>query len=74
VLLGNDGDVAAAARRRVVSDYSWESNLKRFEDLLEGGSPGYVDNEGGATLNPLTENIVRFPHGTSVPPKGSGTG
>jgi sugar transferase (PEP-CTERM/EpsH1 system associated) len=74
VLLDNAEDVAAAARRRVVSDYSWESNLKRFEALLEGTSPGYEDDNGAAAINPLTENIVPFPRGTSVPPKGSGTG
>jgi len=74
VLLDNAEDVAAAARRRVVSDYSWENNLKRFEALLEGTSPGYEDDNGTAAINPLTENIVSFPRGTSVPPKGSGTG
>ena len=38
-------DVAVAARRRIVSDYSWESNLRRFETLLEGGTPDRVEGE-----------------------------
>jgi sugar transferase (PEP-CTERM/EpsH1 system associated) len=74
ILLGTAPDMAAAARRRVVSDYSWESNLKCFEALLEGTSPGYADDNGAAAIHPLSENIVPFPRGTSVPPKGSGTG
>jgi len=74
ILLGTAQDVAAAARRRVVSDYSWESNLKRFEALLEGAAPGCADDNGTAAIKPPTENIVPFPRGTSVPPEGSGAG
>jgi len=33
-----------AARRRVVQDYSWEGNLRRFETLLEGSSLGNAEN------------------------------
>ena len=73
-LLDGADDVAAAARRRVVSDYSWESNLRRFEALLEGAAPGSVDQGGIAASNALSNNIVPFPRGTSVPPEGSGTG
>jgi sugar transferase (PEP-CTERM/EpsH1 system associated) len=40
VLRGTARDVGAAARRRVVGDYSWESNLRRFEALLEGSRGG----------------------------------
>lgn len=37
--------LAAAARRRVVSDYSWEGNLRQFRDFLEGEPlPGAMDN------------------------------
>jgi sugar transferase (PEP-CTERM/EpsH1 system associated) len=43
VLSGAAQDVAAAARRRVVNDYSWESNLRRFETLLEAGVPGRAE-------------------------------
>ncbi len=33
---GGDPALACAARARVVADYNWESNLRRFERLLEG--------------------------------------
>jgi len=73
-LLGAAQSVATEARRRVVSDYSWESNLKRFEALLEGWSPEYADDNGIAAINPLSENVVPLPRSTSVSPEGSGTG
>ena len=46
VLRGNGENMTAAARRRVESDYSWESNLRRFEALLEGTSPGIEERDG----------------------------
>lgn len=74
VLLGSAKGVAAAARHRVVSDYSWESNLRHFETLLAGASPGHADHNGSAAINAVIENVVPFPRGTSVPPGGGGTG
>src|SRR3569833_2672371 len=35
---GADAALQRAARARVVADYSWETNLRRFESLLEGGA------------------------------------
>lgn len=37
-LIERDGDpvLARAARERVLADYNWETNLRRFERLLEG--------------------------------------
>jgi sugar transferase (PEP-CTERM/EpsH1 system associated) len=43
VLLGAANDVAVAARHRVVRDYSWETNLRRFEALLEGETSREAD-------------------------------
>jgi glycosyltransferase involved in cell wall biosynthesis len=46
VMRGDGNNMTAAARRRVESSYSWESNLRRFEALLEGNSPG-IEEDGG---------------------------
>src|SRR3569623_985863 len=35
---GADAALQRAARARVLADYSWETNLRRFESLLEGGA------------------------------------
>jgi len=48
VLSGGAGTVGEAARRRVVNDYSWEGNLRRFEALL-AGRPA-VQHDGAAGL------------------------
>lgn len=45
-LMGGAQEVAAEARRRVVCDYSWESNLRRFETLLEGRVVDNVEGNG----------------------------
>ena len=74
ILLGTAQSVAAAARRRVVSDYSWESNLKRFESLLEGVSPQHAHQDGTAAINALSNNISTFPRGDSAPPESRGAG
>ena len=65
VLLGDAVDVTATARHRVVSDYSWENNLRCFEALLEGASPGNADHVRDAAFNTVIENGVPSPHGTS---------
>jgi len=46
VLRGEGNNLTAAARRRVESSYSWESNLRRFEALLAGNPPG-IEEDGG---------------------------
>jgi sugar transferase (PEP-CTERM/EpsH1 system associated) len=74
VLLGNTGDTTAAARHRVESDYSWESNLRRFEALLEGTPMGKADKMATDADNALTKNSVPLPQGTTVPPEGGGVG
>lgn len=48
VLRGDGNNMTAAARRRVENDYSWESNLRRFEALLEGNLPGIEEHGGRA--------------------------
>ncbi len=57
ILRGSAQSVADAARRRVVSDYSWESNLKRFEALLEGTSPEYSVLNSNTAVKSLSENM-----------------
>jgi sugar transferase (PEP-CTERM/EpsH1 system associated) len=57
ILRGTAQSVADEARRRVVSDYSWESNLKRFEALLEGESPGYSVPNCNTAVKSLSENM-----------------
>ena len=36
---GGDAQLERAARARVLADYSWETNLRKFERLLEGAPP-----------------------------------
>ncbi len=36
---GADAQLQNAARARVLADYSWETNLRKFERLLEGAPP-----------------------------------
>ena len=45
LLFSDAPNLAAAARRRVVNDYSWEGNLRQFRDFLEGEPlPGTIGN------------------------------
>lgn len=48
-ILATDGAGSAeVARRRVIKDYSWESNLLRFQSLLEDESPKSTENRNAA--------------------------
>lgn len=46
ILANGADDMAAAARRRVIADYSWDSNLRRFQLLLEGAVPAQGQGQG----------------------------
>ena len=52
-----------AARQRVVSDYSWEDNLQRFESLLQGLPLSDAEQKNISASSSTDSNILPFPRG-----------
>ena len=56
MLATENGALSAAARRRVVDDYSWESNLHRFQTLLDGtNSRDAGQHDNAAAFKPAAD-------------------
>lgn len=52
-----------AARQRVVSDYSWEDNLQRFETLLQGLPLSDTEEKNDPASSSTNSNILSYPRG-----------